>query len=290
MNIADIDLNLLKIFDAVHAERSVSRAAQRVGLTQPSVSHGLSRLRTLFRDALFVRTRGGVAPTAVADRVAPAIANALRSLQAVLDDAVRFDPTTSDRTFRIHMSDLGEMVFLPPLMRAVREWAPRLRVETRQYVWSEVVDALEHAAVDMAVGHLSFLVGQTAHRKLLREEYVTVRRPGRGTLRHAEYIAVTSHPPTLAILAENGLLDRVRLSTPHFMVLPAILAEVDCAVIVPRTVAASFARYGVDRITPLRGASRFFDVGLFWTRRQDHDPGHRWMRALIVELFGDPGG
>ena len=286
MNVNDIDLNLLKIFDAVYAERSVSRAAERVGLTQPSVSHGLARLRALFRDLLFVRVKGGVAPTTVAKRIAPALAEALRSVQTVLDDAVGFDPATAKRVFLVHMSDLGEVVFLPPLMRAIRERAPHVSVETRQLDWSELPVALEHGAIDMAIGHLPSLLGAFAHRHLFKEEYVTLRRSSTGSSsRTPDYIAVTSHPPTLAILAESGLIDRVKLSIPHFMVVPAILAEVDYAVIVPRTVARAFRRYGLDRIAPLRVPQRHFDVGLFWTRRQDSEPGHRWMRSLFIELF-----
>ena len=286
MNVNDIDLNLLKIFEAVYAERSVSRAAERVGLTQPSVSHGLARLRALFRDLLFVRVKGGVEPTAAAKRIAPALAAALRSVQTVLDDAVGFDPATAEREFRVHMSDLGEMVFLPPLMRAIRERAPHVSLETRQLDWAELPIALEHGAIDMAIGHLPSLIGAFAHQHLFKEEYVTLRRSAIGpSSRTPDYIAVTSHPPTLAILAESGLIDRVKLSIPHFMVVPAILAEVDYAVIVPRTVARAFRRYGLDRIAPLRVPQRHFDVGLFWTRRQDTEPGHRWMRALFMELF-----
>ena len=286
MNVNDIDLNLLKIFEAVYAERSVSRAAERVGLTQPSVSHGLARLRALFRDLLFVRVKGGVEPTAAAKRIAPALAAALRSVQTVLDDAVGFDPATAEREFRVHMSDLGEMVFLPPLMRAIRERAPHVSLETRQLDWAELPIALEHGAIDMAIGHLPSLIGAFAHQHLFKEEYVTLRRSATGpSSRTPDYIAVTSHPPTLAILAESGLIDRVKLSIPHFMVVPAILAEVDYAVIVPRTVARAFRRYGLDRIAPLRVPQRHFDVGLFWTRRQDTEPGHRWMRALFIELF-----
>ena len=289
MNVNDIDLNLLKIFDAVYAERSVSRAAERVGLTQPSVSHGLARLRALFRDLLFVRVKGGVAPTAVAKRIAPALAEALHSVQTVLDDAVGFDPPTAERVFRVHMSDLGEMVFLPPLMRAIRERAPHVSVETRQLDWPELPVALEHGAIDMAIGHLPSLIGAFAHQHLFKEEYVTLRRSTASTTtpasRSPDYIAVTSHPPTLAILAESGLIDRVKLSIPHFMVVPAILAEVDYAVIVPRAVARAFGRYGLDRIAPLRVPQRHFDVGLFWTRRQNSEPGHLWMRSLFIELF-----
>ena len=243
-------------------------------------------MRALFRDLLFVRVKGGVAPTTVAKRIAPALAEALRSVQTVLDDAVGFDPATAKRVFLVHMSDLGEVVFLPPLMRAIRERAPHVSVETRQLDWSELPVALEHGAIDMAIGHLPSLLGAFAHRHLFKEEYVTLRRSSTGSSsRTPDYIAVTSHPPTLAILAESGLIDRVKLSIPHFMVVPAILAEVDYAVIVPRTVARAFRRYGLDRIAPLRVPQRHFDVGLFWTRRQDSEPGHRWMRSLFIELF-----
>lgn len=293
MNVNDIDLNLLKIFAAVHTERSVSRAAQRIGLTQPSVSHGLSRLRTLFGDALFVRVKGGVEPTSVARRIAPALADALNAVQTVLDEAMHFDPSRARRTFRIHMSDLGEMVFLPPIMRAVSEQAPGVSIETRQIEWDELPASLENGTVDLAIGHLPSLIGEFAHQHLFQEEYVTVRRsPSRAKAATrtspraaADYIAITSHPPTLAILRESGLIDRVKLSIPHFMVVPAILAEVDYAVIVPRTVARAFRRYGLNRISPLPIPQRHFDVGLFWTRRQNTDPGHRWMRSLMIDLF-----
>jgi DNA-binding transcriptional LysR family regulator len=292
MNVTDIDLNLLKIFDAVYSEGSVSRAAARIGLTQPSVSHGLSRLRTLFGDPLFVRVRGGVEPTPAARRIAPALADALHAVQTVLDDTLRFDPSRARRVFRIHMSDLGEVVFLPPLMRAIREQAPGVALETRQIEWDELPGTLDNGAVDMAIGHLPSLLGGFAHQHLFQEEYVTMRRSpgsrgsGRPTPRAAaDYIAITSHPPTLAILRESGLIDRVRLSIPHFMVVPAILAEVDYAVIVPRTVARAFRRYGLNRVSPLPTPYRHFDVGLFWTRRQSTDPGHRWLRELVIDLF-----
>ena len=292
MHVNDVDLNLLKIFDAVLAERSVSRAAIRLGLTQPSVSHGLRRLRALFRDVLFVRVRGGVEPTSMAVRIAPSIADALQSVQAVLDEAMTFEPSTARRVFRVHMSDLGEMVFLPPMIRLMREQAPDVSLETRQIEYDELPAALESGAVDMAIGHLPALVGAFAHRHLFREEYVTLRRsPAAGSAARAarrapaDYIAITSHPPTLAILRESGLIDRVKLSIPHFMVVPAILAEVDYAVIVPRAVARAFRRYGLNRISPLPVPQRHFDVGLYWTRRLGSDAGHAWLRGLIVDLF-----
>ena len=104
----------------------------------------------------------------------------------------------------------------------------------------------------------------------------------------ADYIAITSHRPTLEILRDSGLSDRVKLSIPHFMVVPAILSEVDYAVIVPRTVARAFRRYGLNRISPLPVPQRHFDVGLFWTSRRASEPGHAWLRALMIDLFHQP--
>jgi len=294
MNVNDIDLNLLKIFAAVYAEGSVSRAAQRIGLTQPSVSHGLARLRTLFGDVLFVRVKGGVEPTPVARRIAPTLGDALLAVQSVLDDATSFEPASAKRTFRVHMSDLGEMIFLPPMMRAIRAQAPGVSLETRQIEWDALPAALESGAVDLAVGHLPSLIGSFAHQHLFREEYVTLRRSvartamQRGARPPADYIAITSHRPTLEILRDSGLIDRVKLSIPHFMVVPAILAEFDYAVIVPRTVARAFRHYGLNRISPLPVPQRHFDVGLFWTRRRAGEPGHAWLRALMIELFHQP--
>ena len=294
MNVGDIDLNLLKVFAAVHAEGNVSLAAHRIGLTQPSVSHALARLRLLFGDALFVRTRGGVAPTAVARRIAPGLIDALRTVQAVLDEGRRFDPATERRVFRLHMSDLGEMVFVPPMLRALRERAPGISLVTRQIEPGALPAALESGAVDLAIGHLPDLIGGFAHQPLFREEYVTVRRarppgePASSRRPPTGYIAITSHPPTLAILRESGLLDRVKLSIPHFLVVPEILAEVDYAVIVPRTVARAFARYAPIRIAPLRVPQRHFDVDLFRMRRHDGEPGHAWLRTLVLELFQRP--
>jgi DNA-binding transcriptional LysR family regulator len=286
-NLDAVDLNLLKIFDAIHAESSVSRAALRLGLTQPTVSHGLARLRALFGDALFVRVKGGVVPTPAARRIAPRLTDALASVQAALDDARRFEPGTQRRLFRVHMSDLGEMIFLPPLLRALRERAPHVTLETRQVEPAALPAALESGAVDLAIGHLPDLARDFGHQHLFREEYVTVRRPSSTKGRHAplDYIAITSHPPTLAILRETGLIDRVRLAIPHFMVVPAILAEVDYAVIVPRTVARAFRRFGLNRISPLPVPHRHFDVGLYWPRRQASEPGCRWLRTLMIELF-----
>ena len=125
MHISDLDLNLLRIFDAVYRQRSVSRAAEALALSQPAVSQGLTRLRLVLKDALFTRAGRGVAPTPNADALAHAVQQALQLVGEALQSAERFDPSQARRTFRIHMSDIGEAEFLPGLMHHVRRRARR---------------------------------------------------------------------------------------------------------------------------------------------------------------------
>ena len=127
MHINELDLNLLRIFDAVYRQRSVSRAAEALALSQPAVSQGLARLRRVLRDALFTRAGRGVAPTPQADALAHAVQQALQLVGDALHHAAHFDPARAQRTFRLHMSDIGESEFLPALMREVRRRAPTTR-------------------------------------------------------------------------------------------------------------------------------------------------------------------
>ena len=154
MHIETIDLNLLRLFDAVYRARSVSRAAESLGLTQPAASHGLGRLRLLLKDALFTRAPGGVAPTPRAERLAAAVQAALALLEEALHEPARFEPKASRKVFRIHMSDIGEGRFLPALMARLGELAPGVRVETLPFAPTEIAPALDSGRVDFAFGFL----------------------------------------------------------------------------------------------------------------------------------------
>lgn len=297
MNIYSVDLNLLKVFDAIYVERSVSRAAVRLGITQPSVSHGLTRLRALFGDPLFVRLHGGVEPTIAASRIAPSIQQAMRALQVTLDEGSSFDPMSGRRTFLIHMSDFGEAVFLPTLVREIQECAPGVRVETCQLSSVELIQALESGQIDFAIGYLPLLDELFQSEFLFEEEYVILAPLKIGqavgvqpTLDGLEFVVVSSHPETLKILVQHGLQDRVRLSVPHFLVLPAICAQTSLAAVVPRYVTSVFDQWkksmpysGIE----LPGAKHRMNVSLYWFRRYSTDPGNIWMRDLIARLFRD---
>lgn len=293
MHIRDLDLNLLRVFDAVHRHRHVSRAGEELGLSQPAVSHALTRLRLLLRDALFVRSGTGMRPTPRADQLAVAVATALETLERALLEAEVFDPRRSSKTFRLHMSDMGEGVFLPGLMHDVRGVAPGVRVDSFQFEVGQIEDALETGGLDFAIGFLPGVDG-TAQHALLDDRYVLLMRAdhplgdaatGAKGLRNLDYILVRQHTQTAHLLQRLGLQDRVRLSIPHFMVLPSLVADTDLAVILPRQTALGFAESGAFRIVEPDFGEAGFSVALHWSRRRANDPALRWLRTLIIERF-----
>jgi DNA-binding transcriptional LysR family regulator len=294
MQLKDIDLNLLRLFDAVYRTGNVSRAAELLDLTQPAASQGLSRLRTLIHDPLFMRSAGGVQPTPKAQRLADPVRQALATLEQALGETAAFDPKQSSRIFQIHMSDIGESRFLPELMVVLRERAPNVRVQTRPVPRDQVMEALDAGRIDFAFGFLP-MVKDSQHVRLLEDRYVVLLRDGHpftrkrrsGTallqsLRELEFVAVRSHAETLRIVQQMQLEDRLRLVTEHFLVLPSIVKATDLAAIMPRNIARGFEGYAiVEPAFPQRD----FVVSLHWSRRFEADPGNRWLRGEIEALF-----
>lgn len=295
MQLKDIDLNLLRLFDAVYRTGNVSRAAELLDLTQPAASQGLTRLRALIHDPLFMRTAGGVQPTPKAQRLAHPVRHALATLEQALGETASFDPAVSRRSFQIHMSDIGEGRFLPELMVALRERAPGVRVETRPLPREQIADALDNGRIDFAFGFLPS-VKDTQHLQLLKDRYIVLLRAGHpftrkrrsgqallAALRELEFVAVRAHADTLRIVQQLKLEDRLRLVTEHFLVLPAIVRATDLAAIMPRNIARGFE--GGYAIVEPQFPQRDFSVALHWSRRFEADPGNRWLRGVVGELF-----
>lgn len=297
MHVANLDLNLLRLFDAIYRQRNVSRAAEALGLTQPAASQGLTRLRLALGDPLFVRAAGGVQPTPRAVRLADAVGSALGMLEQALSESAPFDPRQARRTFRIHMSDIGEGRFLPPLMAVLRERAPGVRLETLPLPRDQIARALDSGRIDFAFGFLP-MVQDAERTELLRDRYIVLLREGhpftkrrrRATallddLQQLDFAAVRTHADTLRILHVLRLEARLRLTTEHFTVLPAIVRATDLAGVMPRNIAQGFAQEGGYAIIEPPLPLRDFSVSLHWSRRQQADPGNRWLRQLVVDLF-----
>ncbi|PZP98592.1 MAG: LysR family transcriptional regulator [Variovorax paradoxus] len=297
MHINALDLNLLRLFDAIGRTRSVSRAAELLDITQPAASQGLARLRTLLHDPLFVRAGAGVRPTPKAEALGSAVREALGILEQALNAQASFDPASARQVFRLHLSDIGEARFLPELMAALLRAAPGVRVETMPLPAAEIAPALDDGRIDLAFGFLPQVQG-TEQVALLRDRYIVLLRAGHPLLRtrrkagdlqwlrELELVAVRTHSDTLRILELLQLQDRLRLTTHHFLVLPAIVRATDLAVVMPRNIALGFAEQGgyalVEPALPLAE----FTVSLHWSRRHASEPARAWLRDFVVELFG----
>ncbi|MFE8645780.1 LysR family transcriptional regulator [Sphingomonas sp. NCPPB 2930] len=302
MHIDALDLNLLRLFDAVHRTGNVSRAAELLHMTQPAASQGLSRLRALLGDPLFVRAAGGMAPTPRADRMAGMVRGALATLEQAVGESARFDPAQSRRVFRLHLSDIGEARFLPALMAAMRARAPGVHIETEPVPPAGLAAALDSGRIDLAIGFLPRLQDAVQSVPLLHDRYVVLLRADHPfarqrrrsaaallqDLRTLDFVAVRSHADTLRILQMARLDGRVRLTTEHFMVLPSIVRATDLAVVMPRNIARGFAETGGYAIVEPAFALRDFTVGLHWSHRFEAEPGNAWLRALVVALFQEP--
>ena len=293
MNQARFDLNLLRVFQAVYVAGNVRRAAEKLALSQPAVSHALTRLRLRLKDPLFIRHPGGVSPTPRAHHFAVTVDAALAAVDASLGETLAFDPASSDRRFTLHMSDIGQGEFLPVLMAHLRAHAPGVRIEVRQLPLDEVQPALDQRRIDLALGHLPDIHG-TTHEQLIVDRYVLLLRRDHpfahslgsaGARQALQYAVAQSHPEPEKALRRLGLADHIRLMLPHYSAVADVVANTDLVAIIPRRPALRHARH-----FPLVAAEIATDLptlGIWahWSWRAESDPGHRWLRQTLAELY-----
>ena len=177
MNFRQLDLNLLRVLAAVYRTGSVTAAGQQLALSQPATSNALARLREFFGDELFVRSPRGLHPTRVAQRIAPAVIAYLQALESAVLSAEAFDPATSRVHWRLSLSDLGEILFLPPLAQVLRREAPNCAVSNVSVAAGQVSAALEARDIDLAIGILKPAHRGIASELLFREGFVGITAP-----------------------------------------------------------------------------------------------------------------
>lgn len=296
----NFDLNLMRVFLIVMQERSVTRAAQRLELTQPAVSYALGRLRELFDDPLFVRTTVGMQPTAVALALAGPIEQGMDNFADAMHLRHRFEPATSSRRFMLSMSDIGQIVFLPQLMERVHALAPRLRIDVAEVPMEDLPQALKEGAVDLAIGNLAGLGRQTRHSDLFSERYVCmarrdhpVMRDGltRAQFKRLDHILVASRASAHRLLddalAEAGLHRQPYLTLPHFAAAAEIVRRTDLTVTLPHRVALWFNRDESFVVQPLPLNLPDLTVTVHWHGRFDSEPGSVWLRQLVVKTLAE---
>ncbi|MEO1337299.1 MAG: LysR family transcriptional regulator [Myxococcota bacterium] len=290
----DLDLNLFVAFQALYRERSVTRAAEVLGLTQPAVSNRLRRLREALDDPLFVASPRGLLPTAGADAMAPSIDLALASLESTLS-ARNFDPATAQRHFVLQMSDYAEIVALPSALRAIRAAGPGLTIEVVPPS-ARVAEALERGQIDIGIGAGMTLPESARVTKLVEDDFVVLSRRGfieEGGLTLERYLAadhVVVAPRGGATtfvdnaLAKHGYQRKIACRIRRFVTAPFLVADSDVLFTSPRSLwRVMRRRLPLDmHEVPFEGPR--FTVSMFWHERHHHDPAHIWMRELAMSI------
>ncbi|MGS1105530.1 LysR family transcriptional regulator [Achromobacter anxifer] len=300
MNLQDVDLNLLVVFNELRKHGRVSAVAESLGISQPGVSNALGRLRKLLGDELFLRTSRGMVPTPYAQDLAQPIAAALEALHSTLNARAAFDPAHSERAFVIGVNDVGETYFLPRLMRALDRAAPSVTVRTVRTTSIDVKDEMERGRIDLAMGFLPDLQSGFFQRLLFRQPYVCIFRrdhplartgvSGR-QFRAAEHVAIasegTGHGVVDQVIGQAGIRRRLRLTVPHFIAVGPVLAATDMIAVVPQRFAdCACGPFGLATAPcPVKIPESVINV--FWHARNHREPANQWLRQVVVDEFAD---
>jgi DNA-binding transcriptional LysR family regulator len=297
LDLKDLDLNLLLVFNQLLVERRVSRVAESMGVSQPAVSNSLARLRKLLGDELFLRTTKGMEPTPFAVQLAEPVAYALGMLHSAVNQRSTFDPAKSDRAFTIGMTDIGEIYFLPTLMDALARSAPGVSVSTVRNTGINLKDEMESGHVDLAIGLLPQLKAGFFQRRLFRQRYVCMFRKGhrldkrRITLdefSNADHVVVvsagTGHGKVDELLERGGVQRRVRLTVPHFVAVGHILHTTDMIATVPERFAQKVAGPFDLAYVAHPVALPEIAINIFWHAKYHKDPANQWLRGLVFQL------
>ncbi len=294
-----MDLNLLVIFDALMAERNVTRAAQRIGLSQPAFSNALSRLRHYLQDELFIRGPDGMRPTPRALELASEIHEALNSIESALDP-VNFEPGSARRTFTIDTNDYIVTTCIPALMRRLALAAPGIdvrivppagrafeRLDAREIEFGIGVygDVPARFGVDVVVESDTFVCMMRPDHPLARGRFDLKRYAG------AKHLLITPRGDPRGFiddaLAEHGLTRRIVLTVNQFSVAPTIIACSDLIVTLPKRIADLYAPLFDLKLrpAPLPAPASFRSIEIIWHRRLGAHPAHAWFREQLKQVI-----
>jgi DNA-binding transcriptional LysR family regulator len=297
VHIASVDLNLLVVFDALFAEGHATRAAERIGLTQPAVSHALNRLRALFGDPLFVRSPRGMTSTPLAQDIAPSVRSILEQVEGVLLGGRAFDPAQSKRQFVLGLSDYAAFVLLPRLTARLDREAPGVSLVVRNTSRSVGLPMLEDGTVELIAGNFPEPPSHMREELLYEEDFVCA---GRGdhpnldatlaldrylSLRHLQ-VSMKGSPSGYvdAVLADKGLKRNVAVTVGHFLMAPMLVDASDLVATEPRRLFSPLAGRLPLRLFPPPLSIPPFRVVQTWHRRHEADPGHQWLRRVLHEV------
>jgi DNA-binding transcriptional LysR family regulator len=314
----NLDLNLLRVFDALMDERSVLRASQKLNLTQSAVSHALARLRDMMGDEIFVRVVSGMQPTDRALELAPVVRSALLSLESAIE-ATGFDPGTARKTFTIAANDFTTMVLIPRLLQIIQDEAPLIDIVIKPVTRIDLAEQIDLGRIDVALGSFSTSAARFQSARLFRYDDILITQPGsrltavtletleqmtlcivsfsagqegavdgylleRGLARRSE---MYDREALESAYAERGSCPRVGVILPHFLALPYVLNANKLAAIVPRPLGNALQHSKQAEVYELPYRTAVLDVCLLWHERAQRDPAHVWLRQVFARASAD---
>lgn len=295
------DSRMLVLFDEIYRTQSMTRAAERLNLSQPTASIWLAKLRRQWHDPLFVRTSSGMQPTPRADTLIGPARETLLLLRRLSGVESAFDPGSAQRNFRICMTDASHVTLLPRLLAHVRAVGPNVRLEVT-HISSGTAHMLESGEADLALGYIPGLEAGFHEQRLYTQDFiclVNAQHPRIGSVftvraykdeEHIGILSSTSYPMLQSSLRSQGIQRRVQLELPGFLGLAAIVSSTDLIATVPRTIGEALARTGTIRVLPCPVKIPTFMVKQYWHARFHHDAGLRWLRGACARLFAQNEG
>ena len=299
LNLSRIDLNLLVVLEAIVAEGGVSRAAERLNLTQPAVSHALARLRELFGDPLFVREGRNLAPTALTKGLVEPLRQSLQALGALIEKGEGFDPARARTVFTVSMRDPMEVLILPKLMKRLARDAPGIDLRTVQMRRRSVENGLADGTLDAAFD-VALPLSERIHRqRISADRFVVAARKGHPRVRPgftlATYLAekhvmVTSRrrgPGAEDIeLGQHGQRRHVSLRCRNYLAAIQVVAGSDLVLTMTARYASLLGAASGVRVLAMPLRMPTLDLFLYWHDRVHNDPANRWLRLQLVEALG----
>ena len=296
MNIKAFDLNLLKVFEALYTERNVTRAGQRIGLAQSSMSNALSRLRYLFKDELFIRTPKEMRPTQQAHQLAPRIELILEEVRALAGNAEVFDPLKATGTIRISSSDNLKILLAPRMMAYLAEHAPSISIRMRSLDKDRIFDDLDEGKTDIAIGTFTEVPKRAVAEKLFEDSFTCIARKDHPKLKRGmsirQFAAIPHALVTLRddasglvdeLLQEHGLQRRVGITVDQFSVVPHIVSSTDYLAMCPKSIATTLLKDGQCRAYEPPISLPSWPVQVVTSRRSFNDPLINWVVDVLRE-------
>lgn len=297
MNLRSVDLNLLTIFDAIMTERKMSAAAEKIGMSQPAMSAAVSRLRLTLKDELFIRTGSGIKPTPRALELERPIREVLNKISDTISQTLEFDHQTSDRVFTLASLDYGAISLVPNLLTRLHSQNSNVRINIWPQYDEELKDLMHFGAVDFAMDNIPILEDDF-HIETVRQEpaYCLVRKdhpkiqeaPSMAQFLDAEHIVLYPKTKRISLLDQhlmaNGMRRKHGMKVPSFFNMPYIIQQTDMICALPEHVARHFAKEFNLNIFPAPVEDWTAPVYLMWHSSLNGDPGHKWLRELIIEL------